>query len=325
MPEFDLIRRLQDRIARPLADRAAGCVVGIGDDGAVLEVPPGRQLVVCTDTLNEGIHFPVATEPRAVGHKSLAVNLSDLAAMGAEPAWFFLNLALPGERDDWVDAFADGMAVLAAEAGILLAGGDTTGGPLSVTVTALGLVEPGCALLRSGARAGDLVVVSGAPGRAARALERIGQGECPAPEARAALDFPTPRLELGRALRGLATACIDVSDGLLADLGHILECSGVGAELDLAAFPAPAELAGLADDHRWALQLGGGDDYELCFTTPPDAGPAVAALAGTLGLPLSVIGRITAGDALVVRRPGGEPFVPERSGYQHFSAAGGTP
>ena len=138
MPEFDLIRRLQHRIAVPLSSRGSGCVVGIGDDGAVLESPPGRQLVVCTDTLNEGVHFPLNTTPRAIGHKALAVNLSDLAAMGAEPAWFFLNLSLPDEATDWLDEFAGGMGDLASATGILLAGGDTTSGPLSVTVTAIG-------------------------------------------------------------------------------------------------------------------------------------------------------------------------------------------
>ena len=319
MPEFDLIRRLQHRIAAPLSGRGPGCVVGIGDDGAVLEVPPGRQLVVCTDTLNAGIHFPEDTDTRAVGHKALAVNLSDLAAMGAEPAWFFLNLSLPFESDAWLDEFAAGMADLASDAGVLLAGGDTTSGPLSVTVTALGFVEPGAALLRSGARAGDLVVVSGAPGRAAHALERIGQGEQPADAARAALDVPQPRLALGSALRGLATACIDVSDGLLADLGHILEQSAVGAEVYVDALPSDGELEGIDLAHRWSLQLAGGDDYELCFTVPAGAESRLDGLAADLGLALTVIGRITAERGLRVLQPGGEAFIPDRAGYQHFA------
>ena len=319
MPEFDLIRRLQDRIAAPLFERESGCVVGIGDDGAVLEVQPGRQLVVCTDTLNEGVHFPTNTTARALGHKALAVNLSDLAAMGAEPAWFFLNLALPDESTAWLDEFAAGMGDLASEAGILLAGGDTTTGPLSVTVTALGHVEPGRALLRSGAQAGDLVVVSGAPGRAACALERLGHGEEPGAAGRMALDYPRPRLALGRALCGLATSCIDVSDGLLADLGHILEQSGVGAEVSVDALPIDTELAGFDDAHRWSLQLGGGDDHELCFTAPAGAETRLAALAGELGLALTVIGRITAAGGLRVVQADGAPFIPERAGYQHFA------
>ena len=318
MPEFDLIRRLQERIAAPLSHAAAGCAVGIGDDGAVLDVPAGRQLVVCTDTLNAGVHFPRDTAPRAIGHKALAVNLSDLAAMGADPAWFFLNLSLPDEPDGWLDEFAHGMGDLAVTAGILLAGGDTTSGPLSVTVTALGLVEPGRALLRSGARVGDRIVVSGSPGRAARALERIAQGEEPDAADRSALDFPQPRLALGCALRGLATACIDVSDGLLADLGHILEQSGVGAELRVDALPADAQLAALDEAHRWSLQLGGGDDYELCFTVPENAVQRLGALAAELGLVLAVIGRIT-DSGLRVLQPDGAPFAPGRAGYQHFA------
>jgi thiamine-monophosphate kinase len=320
MPEFDLIRRLQHRIAAPLSSRGPGCVVGIGDDGAVLEALPGRQLVVCTDTLNAGVHFAKNTAPRAVGHKALAVNLSDLAAMGAEPAWFFLNLSLPVEANDWLDGFAAGMADLALDAGILLAGGDTTSGPLSVTVTALGHVEPGAALLRSGARAGDLIVVSGHPGRAARALERIGRGEKPGVAERVALDFPQPRLALGSALAELATSCIDVSDGLLADLGHILEESAVGAEVHVDALPADEELQGLDAAHRWSLQLGGGDDYELCFTVPAGAENRVEGLAAELGLALTTIGRITAKRGLRVLQPDGEPFIPGRAGYQHFAA-----
>ncbi|MEJ2402201.1 MAG: thiamine-phosphate kinase [Xanthomonadales bacterium] len=327
MPEFDLIDRLQDRIAAPLSGRGAACAVGIGDDGAVLDVPAGRQLVVCTDTLNDGVHFPRDTAPRALGHKALAVNLSDLAAMGAEPAWFFLNLSLPREDAAWLDGFADGMGDLASDAGILLAGGDTTSGPLSVTVTALGLVEPGRALLRSGAGAGDRIVVSGTPGRAACALEMIGRGEDPGVGLRAALDRPRPRLALGRALRGLATSCIDVSDGLLADLGHILASSALGAEVFVDALPADEALASLEPAHRWSLQLAGGDDYELCFTIGSEDERRLSVLAAELGLALTVIGRVTTGGDLRVLQPGGETFVPDRVGYQHFSGApvGGRP
>jgi thiamine-monophosphate kinase len=321
MPEFELIRRLQDRIVSPLSNAVAGCAVGIGDDGAVLEVPSDRQLVVCTDTLVAGVHFPAGTGPRAIGHKALAVNLSDLAAMGAEPAWFFLALTIPEEEGSWLDEFAAGMASLARETNILLAGGDTTSGPLSVTVTALGLVEPGRALLRSGAREGDLVVVSGAPGRAGRALEEIGQGREPEPALRAALDFPQPRLALGRALQGVASACIDVSDGLLADLGHILDQSAVGAELFLDALPAGGALAGLGEDHRWALQLGGGDDYELCFTVAAAAGSTIAEIAKKHDIALSVIGRVIAGEGVRLFRPDGRPFTLEHAGYQHFAGS----
>ena len=317
MPEFDLIGRIRDIVTVPSDPQ---CVLGIGDDAAVLEVPADRQLVVCTDTLVSGVHFPAGTAPDAVGYKSLAVNLSDLAAMGATPAWFLLALTLPEDDPDWVDAFAHGLYRLASTAGIVLVGGDTTSGPLSVTVTAAGLVEKGAALQRAGARPGDHVVVSGTPGRAAFALRQLKSGQAAAADARAALDFPIPRLELGAALRGCASACIDLSDGLAADLGHILERSGVGAEIDLGALPdgLPAKLS---EEDRWALQLAGGDDYELCFTVPADLESKLAGIAFRTGVTLTTIGRITENAGLVLRTSGGAIFEPPKTGYQHFAGA----
>ncbi|MFC1695571.1 thiamine-phosphate kinase [Pseudomonadota bacterium] len=322
MSEFDLINRLQEIICIPPGHAIAECIVGIGDDGAVLDVPAGRDLVVCTDTLVAGVHFPAATAPAAIGHKALAVNLSDLAAMGAEPAWFFMALTLPTEDRGWLDAFAAGMAELAADAGIVLAGGDVTSGPLSITVTALGLVGKGGALVRSGAAAGDLVVVSGTPGAAAHALAVLKEGETPAAADLSALDYPVPRLVLGRALRGFATACIDVSDGLAADLGHVLEQSGVGAEVDLDKLPSPASLSTVPAEDRWTLQLAGGDDYELCFTVPAGSANRLDKISEECEIELTVIGLITQKPGLVFRTAEGEVYDPVISGYRHFDGPG---
>jgi thiamine-monophosphate kinase len=322
LPEFDLIARLQEIISLPEGLGQAPCALGIGDDAAVLDVPPDRQLVVCTDTLVEGVHFPVDTPPGAIGHKALAVNLSDLAAMGAEPAWFFMALTLPHCEPSWTDAFAGGVAELAREAGIVLAGGDVASGPLNICITAAGLLEQGTALTRSGARPGDLVVVSGTPGSAARALACLQNGKTPTLTDLAALRFPRPRLALGRALRGVATSCIDLSDGLAADLGHILEQSSVGAELDLGALPCPASLESLPPGERWNLQLGGGDDYELCFTLDSGQGQRIEELASKGEAGLTVIGKIRAEKGLALKTPDGSDFQLRRAGFQHFENGG---
>jgi len=323
MPEFELIKRLQAAICAASAPYKASCVLGIGDDAALMEVPAGRQLVACTDSLVEGVHFPTDTAPTAVGHKALAVNLSDLAAMGAEPAWFLLALTLPAADAGWLDGFAQGMARLAGESGIFLAGGDVTSGPLNICVTAMGLVEPGQALTRSGARPGDLVVVSGRPGAAAHALQLMHSGERPDDTERAALDYPVPRLALGRALRGLATSCIDLSDGLLADLGHLLEGAGVGAKLELQSLPCPPSMSSMPPQDRWPLQLSGGDDYELCFTVPPSERYRLEGLARSSGVEVTVIGEITGDRGLIARQPDGATYRPRKSGYEHFRESGG--
>jgi thiamine-monophosphate kinase len=322
MPEFELIKRLQEAICASSAPYQGRCVLGIGDDAALMNVPAGRQLVACTDSLVEGVHFPADTPPAAVGHKALAVNLSDLAAMGAEPAWFLLALTLPSADADWLDGFAAGMSRLARESGIFLAGGDVTSGPLNICVTAMGLVEPGQALTRSGARPGDLVVVSGRPGAAAHALQVMHHGGEADPSERTALDYPAPRLGLGRALRGLSTSCIDLSDGLLADLGHLLESAGVGAQLELQSLPCPPSMSSLPERERWPMQLSGGDDYELCFTLPSSRRSSVDDLARSCGVELTVIGEITGGDGLVARQPDGSTYQPRKSGYEHFREDG---
>jgi len=321
--EFDLIHRLQRALCPADSPPDGSIVVGIGDDAAVLDPAPGQQLIVTTDTLNAGVHFPLDTPAREIGHKALAVNLSDLAAMGADPRWFFLNLSLPAASESWLDEFAGGLQLLATASGVRLCGGDTTRGPLSITITAMGQVPRGAALLRGTARAGDLVVVSGWPGRAALALRQFKAGEAIDPADWQALVRPTPRLQLGRALRGEASACVDLSDGLLADLGHIVQASPAvaGAELLLADLPTSASLAEQPQEARWALQLAGGDDYELCFTLPLEKRHGLAGWAQRAAVPLTVIGRLTSVAGMRLLRPSGGEFVLARAGYDHFPTA----
>ena len=311
--EFDLIARIRARVAT-----RADVVLGIGADAALLAPPPGRQLVVTADTLNDGVHFPRGTSPADVGWKALAVNLSDLASMGAEPAWCTLSLSLPQSDPAWIEGFLDGFLDLAGQHGIALVGGDTTRGPLSIAVTAMGLVEPGRALRRDGARVGDEVWVTGTLGDAAGGLALLDRE--PVPALRARLDRPTPRVAAGRALAGIATACVDVSDGLLADLGHVCARSHVAAHLDVDALPASAalmEVIGEAD--RIALQASGGDDYELCFTAPADAGADIGAVSAQLGLRITRIGRIVAGEGVHPVDAKSQPWSSPRRGYDHFA------
>jgi thiamine-monophosphate kinase len=319
MSEFDLIGSMQQMICLPVSEPIAGCSVGIGDDCAVLEVPPEHELVVCTDTLVEGVHFPRGTRPEAIGHKALAVNLSDLASMGAQPTFFFMALTLPSDNPAWVNSFSQGMASLARQTEIQLAGGDTSSGPLSITITAMGTVKKGRALLRSGATAGDLVVVSGKPGAAARALQMIQNGEVPELSDKEALDFPEPRLGLGRSLIGHATSCIDLSDGLAADLGHVLDRSGVGAEIALNQLPCPDSLRAMPEEKRWRLQLAGGDDYELCFTIPARSASLLADISRSSGVELTIVGIITEQPGLVLKKKEGKVFELASTGYQHFT------
>lgn len=383
--EFELIDRIRARAAT-----RGDVVLGIGDDAALLSMPPGMQLVVAMDTLNDGVHFPQGTAAADIGHKALAVNLSDLAAMGATPAWCTLSLSLPAADMDWVDAFLDGFLALADAHGIALVGGDTTRGPLSVCVAVHGFVEPGLALRRDGARVGDDVWGSGTLGDAAAGLvlalgdDRVamsdiaerdelptlesrrdgwvepgrstenaeataseptrhvpphsgGQGTArPSPQPlsrgergfdpshvtwlRARLDRPTPRIALGRALGGVATACIDISDGLLADTAHIARASGVGLRIDVDALPASPALRGVARDanalRTW--QSAGGDDYELCFTAPRDARKRVEASAQAAGVAVTRIGQAVAGAGVEAIDARGHAWRAMRAGYRHF-------
>lgn len=320
--EFSLIARYFTRPTRHT-------VLGVGDDGAIVRTAPGMELVVSTDMLVAGTHFLADSDPAALGWKTLAVNVSDLAAMGAQPRWALLAAALPSANaadETWIAAFAEGFFECADTYDVDIIGGDTTRGPLNFCVTIFGEAAPGRTLLRSGARAGDEIWVSGAPGRAALGLAHL-QGRCTLaePARSACLDAllrPQPRLELGLALaqRGLATAAIDISDGLLADLGHILERSEVAASIDFARLPGSAheycqDLA-LARD----CLLAGGDDYELLFTAPAASHADIAALADPLGLPLSCIGRIESGEAgrLDLLDAAGNKLEYARRGYDHF-------
>lgn len=312
--EFDLITRIRAR-----AGTRADVVLGIGDDAALLTVPPGMQLVVTADTLNAGVHFFPDVAPADIGWKSLAVNLSDLAAMGARPAWCTLSLSLPNSDPAWVDGFIDGFLELAALHGVSLIGGDTTRGPLSIAVTAMGHVEAGHALRRDGARVGDDIWVTGTPGDAAAALQSIFSGVAVERGLRARLERPTPRVETGRALLGLASACVDVSDGLLADLGHVCTRSGVGAQVQLALLPVSRALAGFKPEVRWPWQAGGGDDYELCFTASPQRAEQVQQALDSVGVPGARIGRVVAGSGVQALDADGMPWLPARTGYDHFA------
>ncbi|PZP64054.1 MAG: thiamine-phosphate kinase [Pseudoxanthomonas spadix] len=311
--EFDLIARIRAR-----AGTRDDVVLGIGDDAALLAMPPGMALVVTADTLNAGVHFFPDVAPADLGWKALAVNLSDLAAMGARPAWCTLSLSLPQADPAWIEGFLDGFCDLAARHGIALVGGDTTRGPLSVSITAMGHVEAGHALRRDGARVGDEIWVTGTPGDAAAALQSLLSGAAVDRALRARLDRPTPRVEAGRGLLGVASACVDISDGLLADLGHLCRRSGVGAQVQLEQLPVSRALAGFRPQLRWAWQAGGGDDYELCFTAAPQRADEVQAALDFAGVPGARIGRIVAGQGVQALDAAGALWQAPRVGYDHF-------
>ena len=285
--EFELI----DRFFREAGGRRGDVVLGVGDDGAILRPPEGFDLIAVSDTLVEGVHFPAGAPARSVGHRALAVNLSDIAAMGAVPAWSLLALTLPRADEAWLKEFAEGFSLLALEHEVSLVGGDTTRGPLMIGVQVFGFVPHGLALRRTGGRPGDLLCVSGTPGDAAAGLAllapdaRLGAGDAISRAAlRARFEFPTPRLELGRQLLDIATACIDISDGLVGDIGKLAAASRCAAILDLERVPRSAALATLVREgvfeEREALRfmLAGGDDYELAFAVPPENREALAEL-----------------------------------------------
>lgn len=321
--EFALIER---HFTRPVRHS----VLGVGDDGAIVQPGAGMELVVSTDMLVAGTHFYADTDPTDLGWKTLAVNLSDLAAMGAQPRWAVLAAALPAERvadEAWVAAFAKGFFACADTHDVDVVGGDTTRGPLNFCVTIFGEVPRGQALLRSGARPGDEIWVSGAPGRAALGLAHL-QGRCvldasTRSDCLNALHHPQPRIRLGTALssRHLASAAIDISDGLLADLGHILDRSGVAATLHLARFPEAALRCGAAESLALDCLLAGGDDYELLFTAAKDKHTVIAALATELDLPLHCIGHIETGPQKTVKiiDRSSKSIEYTRCGYDHFA------
>jgi thiamine-monophosphate kinase len=318
LSEFELIRRY---FSRP----APGALLGVGDDAALVEPGSGVALAVSTDMLLEGRHFPSGAEPRALGHKALAVNLSDMAAMGARPRWATLALALPQADEAWLAAFSEGLYALAERFGVDLIGGDTTRGPLAIAITVMGEVPSGRALLRSGARPEDDIWVSGELGGAALALARLRGRVKLAPQdaaqAQMRLDSPEPRVALGERLRDLASSAIDVSDGFAGDLQHVLERSAVGARVHFASLPRAAAFAGLADARLEAeCVLSGGDDYELLFTAAPARRSDVAALAAELGIALARVGSIRAGAPVLELLDAAGRAMPPAHGFDHFRA-----
>lgn len=311
--EFDLIARY---FTRP----SPAALLGVGDDAALLQPAPGMVLAVSSDMLVSGRHFFADADPYALGHKTLAVNLSDLAAMGARPRWATLSLALPKVDEGWLEAFSAGFFDIAQRFNVDLVGGDTTSGPLNLSVTVIGEVPAQQALRRDGAKVGDEIWVSGELGGAALGLRYLqGKVNLSEPQAAACLQRlhqPQPRVALGMALRGVASAAIDVSDGLLADLGHVLQRSGLGAQLELALIPAATAL----DDSEVALAclLAGGDDYELCFTAHPDHAAGVFSAAASAGVSVSRIGVLTATPGCRVLAANGKSIEMKVRGYDHF-------
>jgi thiamine-monophosphate kinase len=317
--EFDLIAR---HFTRP----AANAVLGVGDDCALVDVTNGMDLAVSTDTMVSGTHFFPDVDPENLGHKALAVNLSDMAAMGAMPYWAMLALTIPSVDHAWLEAFAKGFFDLATEFNVSLIGGDTTRGPLTLTVTIMGEVPAGAALRRSGAKVGNDIWVSGNIGDAALAVAhrhgRLVLSEEDYHEAVMRLYEPSPRVQLGQALRGLATAAIDVSDGLLADLTHICRLSGVGATIDLAQVPVSSIGAKHlnTDEGRTAI-VAGGDDYELCFTAHPNSRDSIQDLTNVLGVPMTRIGQVKRGKGVSLLGGDGKPVKIDGRGYDHFAGS----
>jgi len=337
--EFELIQSYFSRLGNVnrLPGEEGGVVLGIGDDCAILQPPPHSQLVVSTDTFISGVHFPDQTSPFDIGYKALAVNLSDLAAMGAMPLWFTLCVTLPSADEQWVSSFCDGMESLIIASGIHLVGGDTTKGPLSISIHVTGAVTQGLALRRDGAKVGDDIYVSGEIGHGVAGLdivlaalgdEAASVGSVELLRSLERFNRPKPRNDVGGKLSGLATSAIDISDGLLVDLRHILQASQVVAELDMGAVPVAPSVSderlfvGKPSSERRRIACSGGDDYELCFTAPGGRRDSVEAVGSLLAVPLTRVGRIIAktgtfrvGDVIDKVSQKSLPL----AGYNHFS------
>lgn len=318
-PEFELIARHFTRPAR-------NAVLGVGDDCALVDVSNGMDLAVSTDTMVSGTHFFPDVDPETLGHKALAVNLSDMAAMGAMPYWAMLALTVPDVNHEWLEKFAKGFFDLAEEFGVSLIGGDTTRGPLTLTVTIMGEVPAGAAIRRNGAKPGNDIWVSGNLGDAAlavahrRGLLKLTEGEYM--EAVMRLYEPSPRVNLGQALRGLATSAIDISDGLLADLDHICTLSKVGATVEADRLPVSAIGASHIDSPSGLTAVvAGGDDYELCFTAPVNARESIEDLTDMLGIPLTRIGEVRKGRGVSLLGADGKPIAVDGRGFDHFTAS----
>jgi thiamine-monophosphate kinase len=319
LSEFQLIDRYFKR-----SSRAAGPVqLGVGDDCALLQPPSGELLAVSTDMLIEGRHFFAGANPYDLGHKALAVNLSDLAAMGAQPMSFTLALALPASDPQWLQPFSEGLFHLSDAQGIELIGGDTTRGPLAISITVIGTVPNNMALKRSGAQAGDELWVSGTLGDARLALEVLQNKRSLAPDqftkASKRLHRPEPRIALGLALRGIANAAIDVSDGLLGDLGHLINQSSLSATLFADDLPFGDALISQTIDTRYALALNGGDDYELCFSAPADQHQAVIDAGQRSQTQVTCIGRLSKGSGIHVQDHQGNLISAVNQSFDHFN------
>jgi len=322
--EFELIRRFFTRDQRP--QRAPGVLLGIGDDAALLDLPKGSDLVAAVDTIVAGRHFLEDCDARSVGHRALAVNLSDIAAMGAIPLWATLALTLPSADPDWLEKFAAGFLELADAYGVALVGGDTTQGPLTVSVQILGHVPHGTALRRSGAQAGDLLAVSGTLGDAAAGLAFL-KASPPRASSSAVdelirrFDFAEPRVQFGASARGIATAAMDLSDGLVGDLPRLAQASGLAARVEVERLPLSAAMRSAANPSQaleWALS--GGDDYELLMAVPATRFAELKAAADRLNLTLTTIGELSAGTG-VNWSLDGKVFQPRVSGFDHFAQA----
>lgn len=319
LSEFDLITHFFKRNQ----DQPRAIELGIGDDAAVVNVPSGQSLVMSLDTLVAGVHFPIDVPPDAIAHKALAVNLSDMAAMGAQPAWMLLGLTLPGADDAWLAAFSNELHCLADKYGVTVIGGDTTRGPLTITIQINGTLPQGQALKRRGAQAGDLIYVTGQLGDAGLGLKLVENNlELDISSQRRdyfiqRLHRPTPRVKAGIALRGIASSAIDISDGLMADLGHLVEASGVAATVNIEALPVANEISALREQW-WMLPLTAGDDYELCFTVATDKQLMVEKKLREIDCPYSCIGRIEAGIGVNVKYAGETIKISSAKGYQHF-------
>jgi thiamine-monophosphate kinase len=319
MDEFELIQRYFSRLGSARAD----VLLGVGDDAAILRVADDVDLAAAVDTIVAGRHFPEGSDARSIGHRSLAVNLSDLAAMGARPAWAMLSLTLPQAEPDWLEGFARGFGELARAHEVMLVGGDTTAGPLAVSVQIMGHVPRGTALRRGGGSEGDLLAVTGTIGDAGAGLA-LATGALATDDAAAAgelrrrFEYPTPRVEFGVAARGIASAAMDLSDGLAGDLPKLAAASGLGAQVDVERLPLSRALCSVAPpEHARNYALGGGDDYELLLAVPPARLGALAARAAALNLTLTTIGELRRGNS-VQWTLGSRSYVPAVGGFSHF-------
>lgn len=319
-PEFDLIKKH----FTPIGWRK-DVVLGVGDDCALLAPPAGKQLAVTVDTLVAGVHFPVETTPSDIAYKSIAVSLSDLASMGAEPAWLTLALTLPDVQNDWLQKLSESFSETSEKYGAQLVGGDTTQGALAITVQATGFVDPKRSMQRGNAKPGDLIYVTGTLGDAALGLRLMSETSVDhevLEQCLSKLNRPVPRVTFALSASEYCTCAIDISDGLAADLGHILDASSCGAEIYLDKLPVSSELKKYFTDSAgidWNIVLGGGDDYELCMVLPESLSPSLASLAESMDLPLTCIGRIDSGDDLRIIDAKGQRYVIDMPGYEHFN------